>query len=156
MTPTLDYGPHASVRTRWKFGPQPASIARMGWDAVMKLDAAMARAALHAIGVALAGPEEAVQAKPADRFDAAMLAVAFRQGLLGGATIERVTARGREIPFGEFATVQTHDLDVLFRPLAFRSVSDVLEDDEAVKALRKNARLSGRAWRRAKRRGVRV
>lgn len=150
----IDYGRRMQAATRAR--RQTSSIARMGWDALMRLDATLAKAALHALGVALAGPEEAAQAKPVDRFDAAMLAVAFRQGLLGGATIERVTARGREIPFGEFATVQTHDLDVLYRPIAFRSISDVLEDDEAVTALRRNALVSGRTWRRAMRRGVRV
>jgi hypothetical protein len=88
-------------------------------------------------------------AHPVDPFpplDPNTLVVAFRQGLLGGDKVEFADKGGE-------TRVQRHDASVRYAPSKHRSVSDILDDAEAMADLIRNSgmgRYSLFAWRRTR------
>jgi hypothetical protein len=120
-----------------------------------KIDARRAAAALGFIG-AKPRPLAAMRRDPFPPLDPARLAVAFKQGFTGGGTFETVPAIGREKKFGAYVTVQAHQMDALYKPISGRSVSDILEDYEAQRAIARNFHMGAlelRQWRNNRRRG---
>lgn len=143
----IDYGPSPSIRARWEKG---AGIR------AMKRHASKAYHAARKTATALGFIETSPRGIPAKRdtfppLDPARLAVAFRQGLAGGSTVETVPAAEREKKFVSHVTVQTHQTEAIYKSISGRSVSDVLDDYEAQKAIVRNFHMSAldlRMWRR--------
>jgi hypothetical protein len=99
------------------------------------------RSNLKAIGFV-----DVVPADPFPPLDPNTLVVAFRQGLLGGDKVEFADKNGE-------TRIQRHDKAMRFAPCKHRSVSDILDDAEAMADLVRNASLRGfalHAWRRAR------
>lgn len=131
---------------------RPVSLSAALWQRLMKIDARMAATALGFIEAKPRGAQRLSE----PGLDPKILAVAFKQGFMGGGTVETVPAAGREKKFGSHVTVQAHQIEALYKPISGRSVSDVLDDYEAQKAIVRNFHMSAfdlRQWR--KKRGSR-